>query len=333
MTRSSLAMPPRTHTDEGELRRLGVELELTGLPLDELAALVAREVGGPVKEVGRYEFSIEGDAAGPWLVELDWDWLKRKGREPRRPDGLLDNLDEMGEGILRAGAERLVPMEVVSPPLPLDRLDEMEQLIARLREAGAQGTTEGLVNAFGMQLNPEVPATDAATLTGFLKAFLCLYDWLKLRAEVDLARRLTAYVDPFPPDYVDKVVNVDYAPDVDTLMDDYLFANPTRNRALDLLPLFAHLDERRVQRVVGDARVKPRPAFHYRLPNCEVDRPGWGIHAAWNDWLEVERLAHDEPRLEEVCRHYLAFRERPMSGLLEDWARQVEEWLPGIPAP
>lgn len=333
MTVPSLALPPRTMTEQGELRRLGVELELTGLSLDALGALVGKEMGGEVEVVGRYELSVKGDAAGPWLVELDWAWLKRKGREPRQPDGLLVNLDEMGEDILRAGAERLVPMEIISPPLPLDRLGEVERLIARLREAGAQGTTDGLVNAFGMQLNPEVPGTDAATLTGFLKAFLCLYDWLKIRADVDLTRRLTAFVDPFPTEYVQKVVSLDYAPDVDTLMDDYLFANPTRNRALDLLPLFAHLDARRVQRVVADDRVKARPAFHYRLPNCEVDRPGWGIHEAWNDWLEVERLADDKPRLDEVCRHYGAFLERPMSGLLEDWARQVQQWLPAPSGP
>ncbi|MDZ7753406.1 MAG: amidoligase family protein [Gammaproteobacteria bacterium] len=333
MSPSPLPLPPRTHTERGELRRLGVELELTGLSIDALAALVAGETGGQVDSVSRYESVVEGDPAGPWLIELDWDWLKRKGREPRHPDGLLDNLDELGEGILRAGAERLVPMEVISPPLPMDRLEEVEGLIERLREAGARGTTDGLVNAFGMQLNPEVPATDADTLTRFLKAFLCLYDWLKLRAEVDLTRRLTAYVDPFPPDYVQKVVSLDYQPDLDALMDDYLFANPTRNRALDLLPLFAHLDERRVQRVVGDDRVKARPAFHYRLPNCEVDRPGWGIHVAWGDWLEVERLADDGARLDEVCRHYAAFLERPMSALFEDWARQVQRWLPSIPGP
>jgi hypothetical protein len=32
-------------------------------------------------------------------------------------------------------------------------------------------------------------------------------------------------------------------PDLDTLIDDYLEYNPTRNRALDFLPLFLHLDE------------------------------------------------------------------------------------------
>ena len=328
MTTDAIPLPPLRTTEEGALRRLGVELEMTGPAIGKLSAVVAAETGGAVRKASRYEHRVEGDPAGPWTVELDWDWLKRKGRETRHPDRLLDNLDELAEEILRAGAEQVVPMEVISPPLPMDRLARVEAVVERLRDAGARGTTDGLVNAFGLQLNPEVPATDGTTIGRYLKAFLCLHDWLVQRARVDLARRLTAYVDPFPADYVRRVVDPHYAPAMGTLMDDYLFANPTRNRALDLLPLFAHLDARRVSRVVGDPRVKPRPALHYRLPNCEIDRPGWGIHVAWTDWLEVERLVADPGRLDELCRRFSAFLERPMmAGLLDDWVEEVSRWL------
>lgn len=326
--RAHLPLPPVRDTETGEPRRVGVELEMGGLDIDTLSRLVAHHVGGNVEVISRYEHVVHGDSAGDWIIELDFAYLKQKGREGRDPRAVLAGVDEAAESLVRAGAAQIVPLEVVSPPLPMDRLTDMDRLVEGLRAAGARGTTHSLVYAFGMQVNPEMPATDAATIAHYLKAFLCLFDWLKARAKVDFARRLTVYVDPFPTNYVRKVVNPEYAPDLPTLIDDYLEANPTRNRALDMLPLFAHLDEGRVRAVVDDTRIKSRPALHYRLPNCEIDRPDWGIHVAWADWLQVERLAADPDRLEALCTRYTAVLDRPIGRLLENWAEQVASWLP-----
>jgi hypothetical protein len=73
--------------------------------------------------------------------------------------------------------------------------------------------------------------------------------------------------------------------------------------------------------------VKPRPALHYRLPNCEIDRRDWDLSPAWADWLEVERLAADPGRLGGLCAAYSAFLDRPLDSLLGDWAAQVRPWL------
>lgn len=333
MTRSNhtLPLPPLTRTSQGELRRVGVELELIDLDIHRISQLVAAHVNGRVEKLTAYEHRIHGDPAGPWGVELDFTYLKARAREKAEEDpkaeGLLEDLEAAAEELLRKGAEQIVPMEVVSPPLPMDRLGTVEALVDALRDAGARGTTDGLTYAFGMQLNPEMPATDAATITRYLKAFLCLFDWLEARAEVDFTRRLTAYVDPFPKAYVRTVVDPGYRPDLTTLMDDYLAANPTRNRALDLLPLFCHLDPARVRAAIDDPRVKPRPALHYRLPNCEIDRPDWGIAPTWLDWLQVEHLAAEPERLDALCERYSSFLERPLAGLFRGWAKQVEPWL------
>jgi hypothetical protein len=320
-------------TAAGRLRRIGVELELGGLELEAVAAVVAEHLGGSVERRGRYEFEAAGDNAGPWVVELDFGWLKELGRHTRDPDAAMTPVEEAGEAVLRGAAEWLVPVELVSPPLPMDRLGSVDGLIGRLRDAGAKGTGGALRYAFGLQLNPEVPDTDADTLRRYLQAFLCLADWLQARAQVDLTRRLTVFVDPFPKDYVRRVVDPGYRPDLTTLIGDYLEANPTRNRALDLLPLFLHLDEAQVRAAVDDPRVRPRPALHYRLPNCEVDRPSWGLGPAWRDWLQVEHLAAEPGRLERLGAAYARFLERPLSGLLEDWAEEVEPWLAPIDDP
>src|SRR5690606_7323313 len=108
----------------------------------------------------------------------------------------------------------------------------------------------------------------------------------------------------FPPAYLRQVIDPHYWPDQSQLIADYLQANPTRNRALDMLPLFKHLSEQQVQATTTDPLIKARPALHYRLPNSLVDHPGWGIAGAWNDWLQVESLADDSERLNACCRTY-----------------------------
>ena len=329
MTVKALEKPPWTRNAEGKLRRVGVELEMTGLGLDGIAACVAGFLGARVSSPGRYERVLHGDVAGDWIVELDFDLLKKLGREPQSGgDSITAEIERSAEALLARAAEVVVPIEVVSPPLPLDRLPEVEALIVCLREAGAQGSSCSPVNAFGMQLNPELPSFDPAAITACIKSFLCLYEWLRERADVDLSRRVTSYVDPFPLDYVRKVLAPGYRPDLPTLIDDYLADNPTRNRALDMLPLFLHLDEARVRRAADDVLIKARPTFHYRLPDCDIDEPGWGLYLAWNDWVEVERLAADPERLAGCARAHLAYLSHPLDRLLGDWPAVVEaRWL------
>lgn len=324
----SLRFPVMQQNPEGAPRRVGVELEMNGLTLDALAQCVGKAVGATVASRGRYERVLVGDAAGDWIVELDFELLKQLGREEYDAATLVGGIGQSAEEALSWLATPVVPLEVVSPPLPLTRLGEVETLIAGLRAAGARGTADRLVNAFGMQLNVEIPSADVVTLLAYLRAFLCLYDWLRLRADIDLARRVTSYIDPFPGEYVLRVLAPDYTPDRATLIDDYLEANPTRNRALDFLPLFLHLDETRVRRVTSDSRIKPRPAFHYRLPDCKIDEPQWGLHRAWNDWIEVERLACDSDRLAACSARYREIVDSALDRWLGDWADEVErEWI------
>ncbi|WP_409523570.1 amidoligase family protein [Nitrincola sp. MINF-07-Sa-05] len=320
--------PPWQHNPAGDMRRVGIELEMNGLTLDQLAAIVSDFLGIEIHTDGRYQRVLKGDSAGDWIVELDFNLLKTMGREARDSGDLKDEVRKTAEELLRLVSEPLVPLELVSPPLPLDRLPEVESLFKTLRLAGAKGTSEKASNAFGLQFNPEIPSEDPTTLTAFLKAFLCLYPWLLKRAEINITRRLTNYIDPFPISYLRLVLSPEYWPDQAQLIDDYLKHNPTRNRALDLLPLFKHLDEARVNRITPDPLIKARPTFHYRLPDSEIDQPEWGFHQAWNDWVEVEWMASDTERLRDCSQAFLLFLEQPLNRWLGHWEEEVDKrWL------
>ena len=58
-----------------------------------------------------------------------------------------------------------------------------------------------------------------------------------------------------------------------------------------MLPLFAWIDEDRVRTTIDDPRIKPRPTFHYRLPNAQVSDSLWSLAEDWNRWVVVETLA------------------------------------------
>ncbi|MBR9886008.1 MAG: hypothetical protein GYB21_21140, partial [Oceanospirillales bacterium] len=103
--------------------------------------------------------------------------------------------------------------------------------------------------------------------------------------------------------------------------------NPSRNRALDLLPLLAEIDEARVRRVVDDAKIKSRPTFHYRLPNCQIEKPGWSLAHSWNLWWIVETLAERRDDLDRLGAEFLDVQ-RPLLGVnRKDWVEHMDLWL------
>jgi hypothetical protein len=101
----------------------------------------------------------------------------------------------------------------------------------------------------------------------------------------------------YPESYKRHVLDLNYWPSISTLMSDYLAANPTRKRGLDLLPLFAYLDEERVRSVLPNEKIGARAALHYRLPQAHLGVAGWSILPDWRRWLAVENLALDRAEL------------------------------------
>ncbi|MBC7171885.1 MAG: amidoligase family protein, partial [Polyangiaceae bacterium] len=76
--------------------------------------------------------------------------------------------------------------------------------------------------------------------------------------------------------------------------------------------------------------VKARPAFHYRLPNCELAQSGWSPALDWNRWVVVERLANTKELLEELSNAYLESDDRMLLPGKSGWTERVHEKLPAI---
>ena len=319
--------PPEETNSEGNLRRVGVEIEFGGLPLAEAAQIIADTAGLRQSAISDYEIALEGDPAGAWRIERDQELLKKMGRERAENEEEVGLLATAAEKALELGSKAIVPLELVSPPLSFERLPEFQELVDALRAAGAVGTGGNVLFAFALQLNPELPALDAETIRRYLQSFACLQDWLEERCNMDAARKVTHYSALYPIDYVKLLLSEDYAPDIATLIDDYLQHNPTRNRALDMLPVFSYIDEVRVRGIVSDPKIKSRPTFHYRLPNSKIDEKTWTVFEAWNDWVTVEEIAESPVRLAELSKLRSRGLQELFGDLLSSSADDVDRWL------
>jgi len=314
---------PWHETPDGRARRVGVELEMAGLDAGRVARAVTETLGGRFEAESAFSGTVRDTELGEFRVELDatqltkrtyLDMLKRVGIEIE-PGELRDNL----ESVLSRLAGLVVPHELVCPPVETAALPRIDAIRARLHKLGAKGTQTSALYAFGLQFNIEVHARRAGDLLAVLRAFLLRFDAIVEHEDIDLSRKLTPFVQPFPEDFVAHVLDPDYAPDLDGLIDDYLEYTPTRNRPLDLLPLFAWLDEDRVMAAPVERRlVKPRPTWHYRLPNCRIDDPDWSLAEPWAEWAAVERLAADPDRLARLGRDRLG-----RSSALRRWSSRL----------
>jgi hypothetical protein len=324
------------HNARGQVRKAGFEFEFSGVSLNVAAMHLRKVFGGEHVISSTFVHCVRGTPFGDFSVEMDTTVLKHKTYEkPLRAMGFNPRRHDRKwiEAALLGTFSTLVPSEVATPPLPVTDLAPLDELRRRLRGSGARGTRAALLYAFGLHINPEIASDDPAYLLGVLRAFVLLYPWLKRRTEVDFARRISPYINPFPADYVRLILAPDYPATAGRLIDDYLAYNPTRNRPLDMAPVLACLDAARVARRVQEKHlVKARPAFHYRLPNCMVDEAAWTVAREWNTWVAVERLAADSERVAEMSRDYLRADGRSLRPFYDEWPGVLKAYVAGVEA-
>jgi len=320
------SLPPALLNEQGTMRRVGFELEFTGVELEDVAQDVAALYGGAVSRRSSFVYEISGTRFGDFTLEVDASQLKSEKYKEFLADlgvRLEPDTARSLDSLLMKLASVAVPFELVMPPVPLDELNELRPLESMLRRRAARGTRDSLLYAFAMQFNPELPSFRPQDILDHMRAFFVLQQWLEQEIDVDISRRLSPFIDSFPEKYVRMVLHADYTPDQNRLIDDYLRYNPTRNRPLDMTCAFAFLDAGRVMsRVEEPHLVKPRPTFHYRMPDCRIDEPAWSMALEWNRWVSVEQLAADKTELRRVCDAFLATP--PGLGCL---LSELGEWL------
>ena len=334
-------IPPDTLNMSGAVRCVGVELEFAGLSSETAAKLVTECFGGVMKP-GEMPlvFSVENSEWGDFRVELDTYFV-----HPEKDLGdaleesflplseqnvqIVRDMDTHVRGWVGKALAGVVPTEIVCPPIPWNELGELARLVEALRAHGAKGTDDSLVYSFGVHLNPEVAHENVDYLLAILRAYILLSEWLRDQIHIDSTRNILPHINSFPQNYAVKILAANYVPDLEMLIKDYLAMNPTRNRELDMLPLFKYLAPETLEHLTDDERIKARPTFHYRLPNMCLSDPDWSIVQEWNRWVVVESLAADKDNLRRLADRYLAKANGPIS----EWLKEVYLWLENLANP
>lgn len=328
---STFLLPPHIHNQSNEERMVGFEFEFTGVTMEQVAERIINAYGGSVKHETSYEYKVSNTSLGDFRLEIDTQMLKNKSYEKVlrafniEPENysFKDKIEET----LKNLASKVVPFEIITPPIPVTSLDKLDKLINQLKNIKAAGTDESIFYAFGMHFNPEAHSLEADEIHRILSAYILLEPWIREVSNIDVSRQLTTYIQPFDTDYIIHVLDPNYTPSVDRLIRDYVLFGNDRNRSLDFLPLFSHLNADLVQELLPkDSLTSARPTYHYRLPNFSLNDEDWSLNNAWKRWVQVEELAADENALTLLSIVHREMR----SAMIWDkktWVRIIQNWV------
>lgn len=328
------AVPPHKSNQEGKERSVGFEFEFTGVEMMDAADMICELYGGQVEQLSGYEYRVKDSEFGDFSLELDASlFLNKKYEKVLKTVGLdvnkLKNKDKLEEA-LRDMASTVVPFEIITPPIPLSKLNRLNELVNRLRDWKAKGTGDSFFYAFGLHLNPEVPELSAKSLLSHLKAYVMLDGWIRKDADVNISRKLTPYINEYEMDYIRFILREDYQPDIKELIRDYFTFKNSRNRPLDMLPVFMFMEKEFTSDLMKEELTSARPTFHYRLPNCSLGDEAWSLAAEWNRWVLVEKLAEDEQALDQYSRAFLNMDAKSVFSMKKKWIKLMDRWVQNV---
>lgn len=316
-------LPHLFFNKEKKARHVGVEIEYSNLSLEKSIELARELFGGEIQKNSKYEWQLTQSKYGDFNFELDAQLLQKIQKE-----GLFEKLQHyIGDvshdidTLLDKTSKRFVPFEVATPPVPISNLFEIDKLAESFCLQGAFGTTHSLHYAFGVHFNIEPASLESIDVLKTFKAFLILQKWIEVQSEVDIARKISPYINDFPKEYLKKVIDKEYQPNQEPFIEEYIAFNPTRNRILDMLPLMTFWDEKRVRKHLPKEKINARPTFHYRLANSKVNILRWSLTQEFLPWVVVELLVANPKKFEIMSEEFLTYLEAPIFNTHE-WIEQ-----------
>lgn len=316
---------------KNEIRHVGFELEFANIELKKILDVLQKEFGFEIKKVNNYFYVLESQY-GEFILELDFELLTQQkilknSKELEKITGISikkKNIDKL-EDFIGKLSQDIVPYEISTPPLPFNNIDLVDKMVSVLSQNNAKGTAFKIHYAFGLHINVEVISLEVESLLSYMRAYVILQDFINKDAKINIARKITPFIDNFKSDYIEHILDANYTPSMNQFIEDYLKFNSTRNRSLDMLPILCFIDERKVRDILPDEKIKPRPAFHYRLSNSNIGEDNWKVSDEWNRWILVENLANDTNSINELSKEYREYLQKMIH--LDSWKDKIARWL------
>jgi hypothetical protein len=285
--------PPVKKTAKGDLRKVGVEIEFGGLGARQAAITVQNALSGNIKELNSNKYTVTETIIGNIEIIVDSRYLQPSSQDKNWIKELKEKFGEKLAG--------LVPIEIITEPIPYTKLSVIDNLVSKLRERDAKGTSASPFFAYGMHLNVEAISLQIKDIIPIVRAWGLWGPYIARQNGIDLSRKVLPYIDQYPASYIDILAKKHYSPSWPDFMACYAEHNPTRNRDLDMIPLMRSIDSEMVEALLPKDHSKKRPAFHWRMPDTRLGDPDWKPSKNWNDWIEIEELAADSTKLEALA--------------------------------
>lgn len=315
MTREAIAPLPQPDTADGTPRRIGVEIELAGLTEKQIAQLAAQNLGGTARRTSGNDWEVAQSAIGRLQIYLDI-FLRKETDSAFKEIGL------------KIGRE-VIPVEIVTEPLDRKGLMQLSDFIALLRREGAKGTGQSLLFGFGLHLNPAIASAQDRDIVRPLLAYALIEEWMRELHPIERTRELLPFTAPYPKKLIAELARLGPNASLEAVIRTYRAATLSRNHGLDMLPIFTHLRPDLIAPEEGKGgTVSPRPAFHFRLPDCRIDDADWSLDTEWRRWWRVEAIAADTELLSDLCREWLAAKEG-LTLLGDKWVARCDAVLDG----
>lgn len=300
---------PRPNNQDGAPRRIGVEIEMGGIS-EGRAARIARDVlGGTVAQGEDTLWTVRDSDIGDLDIYLDASFRKA-------------DKSALRDAAIRVGRE-VIPIELVTGPLAPDDLPRLEEVICALREAGALGSSAGLFFGFGIHFNIELASDRVSDIRDPLLAYALIEDWMRATYPIDETRRVLPFTAPYPTEFVRELIGAGPGVSLTDLAHIYVAHNATRNRGLDMLPILTHRLPDPMARLMPSA-TSARPTFHFRLPDCRIDEPGWTLSQEWERWVVVEQVAQNDDLMDRLSAAWLD-NHGAITLIRQGWATRAAE--------
>lgn len=331
MNKNIFKSPPSTLNLQGTERKVGYEFEFTGISMELAAKIIQSIYGGEIQQKSTYIYSVNQTSFGSFKLELDAQLLRDKKYEEifeklgidissyKKRESLEDSLKDL--------ASSIVPFEIITPPIQLSKMEELNKLVDELRAHKAKGTGSSFIYAFGLHLNPEITDSSVESVLNHLRAYILIAPWIRKDSKINISRQITPYINEYEEKYIVQILDPNYSPDLNQLIKDYFKFENSRNRPLDLLPLFMFLNEELTSSLISDSITSKRPTYHYRLPNCSLEDKSWSLAQEWNRWVLVEKLASDEKSLNQYSRAYLKMKRETLIRFDSKWIKLMDRWV------
>tara|TARA_R110002110_G_scaffold383245_4_gene594645 strand:- start:5824 stop:6792 length:969 start_codon:yes stop_codon:yes gene_type:complete len=306
-------------------QKVGFEIEYIGVDLQNTAEIIIDVLGGHQHPINKDAIRIETEM-GKFTIEKDAELLKKlaeKSKENSQNNQL--DLEGIAEDLLNKLLGDYIPNEIVCPPIKINDIAKLDMVVSSLRDQGAKGTSSSLAYAFGLHINPEVLCFEAASILAHIQSFALLYDWMHYKMNLDFSRSISQFIKPYPAAYLDLINDSHYTPSMKQLMADYIAYVPTRNYALDLYPLFKHIDDAYISSQVDCQLINARPTYHFRMPNCRIDHPGWSLRNEWQYWVNIEKLSMNHKIRHDLMIQYKKEFSDPIRLNRQPWIKKVNQ--------